>query len=53
MLTMSDLPEIDFNSEEYLNQPLETLAKLASKIKVAEVKEVLKYLIMTCVGMLY
>ncbi|MDA9228493.1 cytochrome P450 [Rhodobacteraceae bacterium] len=35
MLTMSDLPEIDFNSEEYLNQPLETLANLASKIKVA------------------
>ena len=29
---MSDLPEMDFNSEEYLNQPLETLAKLASKI---------------------
>ena len=35
MLTMSDLPEIDFNSEAYLNQPLETLAKLASSIKVA------------------
>lgn len=46
MLTVNDLPEVDFNSKAYLSQPLETLAKLASEIKVARSKrgvEILDY----------
>ena len=31
MLTMNDLPEIDFDSSSYLKKPLETLADLAKK----------------------
>ena len=46
MLTMKDLPEIDFNSSSYLKKPLETLADLAKKIKLGKSKrgvEILDY----------
>ena len=46
MLTMKDLPEIDFDSSSYLKKPLETLADLAKKIKLGKSKrgvEILDY----------
>lgn len=46
MLTMKDLPEINFSSSSYLDKPLETLASLAKKIKIGKSKrgvEILDY----------
>jgi cytochrome P450 len=46
MLSMSDLPIIDFHSNEYLTKPLETLASLSKQIKVGKSKrgiEILDY----------
>ena len=46
MLTMKDLPEINFSSSSYLDKPLETLAGLAKKIKIGKSKrgvEILDY----------
>ena len=46
MLTMKDLPEINFSSSSYLDKPLETLADLAKKIKIGKSKrgvEILDY----------
>ena len=36
MLSISDLPRIDFHSNEYLTKPLETLANLSKKLKVGK-----------------
>ena len=46
MLSISDLPEINFQSKEYLAKPLKTLAKLSEVIKVGRSKrgvEILDY----------
>ena len=36
MLSISDLPRIDFHSNEYLTKPLETLAKLSKQLKLGK-----------------
>ena len=36
MLSMSDLPRINFHSDEYLTKPLETLANLSKQLKVGK-----------------
>ncbi len=46
MLSITDLPEINFQSKEYLAKPLKTLAKLSEVIKVGRSKrgvEILDY----------
>ncbi len=46
MLSMSELPELDFSSEKYQKHPFETLAELARKWRVARSKrgvEILDY----------